>query len=78
MKSPKLYRGDTGLALTLAGESEPRSPHLENVVLQDLRHLTAFQEEYGASVRAGLLLHAGDTLEWLTPRALAAPWWRVM
>jgi predicted AAA+ superfamily ATPase len=36
MKSPKLYWSDTGLALHLAGESEARGAHLENVVLTDL------------------------------------------
>jgi hypothetical protein len=28
--------------------------------------------------RLGLLLHDGDTLEWLTPDVLAAAWWRVL
>jgi hypothetical protein len=28
--------------------------------------------------RAGLLLHTGNTLEWLAPDVLAAPWWRVL
>ena len=46
--------------------------------LRDARHLKAFRDEYGASARAGLLLHAGSTLEWLTPHALAVPWWRVL
>jgi uncharacterized protein len=27
--------------------------------------------------RAGLLLHTGTALEWLSPDVLAAPWWRV-
>ena len=31
-----LYWSDTALALHLAGESEPRGPHLENLVLMDL------------------------------------------
>ena len=35
IKSPKLYWGDTGVALHLAG-SEPGGPHLENLVLNDL------------------------------------------
>ena len=35
-KSPKLYWGDTGLAMHLAQEEEPRGAHLENLVLQDL------------------------------------------
>ncbi len=36
MKSPKLYWGDTGVALHLAGSPEPTGAHLENLVLQDL------------------------------------------
>ncbi|HET9327575.1 MAG TPA: ATP-binding protein [Candidatus Eisenbacteria bacterium] len=36
IKSPKLYWGDTGVALHLAGGAEPAGPHLENLVLQDL------------------------------------------
>jgi predicted AAA+ superfamily ATPase len=36
IKSPKLYWGDTGLALHLAGAAEPSGAHLENLVLHDL------------------------------------------
>jgi hypothetical protein len=36
IKTPKLYWSDTGLALHLSGESEPRGAHLENLVLGDL------------------------------------------
>jgi len=36
IKSPKLYWSDTALALFLAGETEPRGAHLENLVLTDL------------------------------------------
>ena len=36
LKTPKLYWCDTGLALHLAGEAEPRGAHLENLVLTDL------------------------------------------
>ena len=36
VKSPKLYWGDTGLAMHLAQEEEPRGAHLENLVLHDL------------------------------------------
>ena len=36
IKAPKLYWSDTALALFLAGETEPRGPHLENLVLADL------------------------------------------
>jgi len=36
IKAPKIYWGDTGLALHLAGEAEPGGAHLENLVLGDL------------------------------------------
>jgi predicted AAA+ superfamily ATPase len=127
VKTPKLYWGDVGLALHLAGLEEPTGAHLENLVLGDLlcwrdaraeraeilywrtatgeevdfvietgrrllpvevkatarprlgdaAHLRAFRSEYGKAARAGLLLHTGSMLEWLTPDVLAAPWWRV-
>lgn len=128
IKSPKLYWGDTGVALHLAQAEEPTGAHLENIVLNDLlawrdsrldhadilywrttigeevdfvietgssllpievkttsrprlrdtRHLRTFRAEYGERCRAGLVLHTGDTIEWLTPDVLAAPWWRVL
>ena len=49
-----------------------RSPRLS-----DCKGILHFQEEYGSQSRAGLLLHDGDDLRWLTPRVLAAPWWMV-
>lgn len=36
IKAPKLFWGDTGLALHLAGLSEPAGAHLENLVVNDL------------------------------------------
>ncbi len=36
IKAPKLYWGDTGLALYLAGGAEPTGAHLENLVAADL------------------------------------------
>jgi predicted AAA+ superfamily ATPase len=128
IKTPKLYWGDTGVALHLSGADEPGGAHLENLVLADLlawrdarleraeigywrtaigeevdfvietggrllpieikasarprladaAHLRTFRAEYGKRARAGLLLHAGNTLEWLTPDVLAVPWWRVL
>jgi len=44
----------------------------------DAKHLRSFRDEYGRKSRAGLLLHAGDRIEWLAPGILAAPWWRVI
>lgn len=128
IKTPKIYWGDTGVALHLAGSDEPGGSHLENLVLHDLlawrdarleqaelaywrtatgeevdfviesggrllpievkasarprladaRHLRSFRAEYGEKARSALLLHTGNTLEWLAPDVLAAPWWRVL
>lgn len=36
IKAPKLYWGDTGVALHLSGARAPEGAHLENLVLQDL------------------------------------------
>jgi predicted AAA+ superfamily ATPase len=36
VKSPKAYWSDTALAMFLAGETDPRGAHLENLVLADL------------------------------------------
>jgi predicted AAA+ superfamily ATPase len=44
----------------------------------DARHLRTFREEYGDASLPGLLLHAGEDIEWLGPGILAAPWWTVM
>jgi predicted AAA+ superfamily ATPase len=44
----------------------------------DAKHIRSFREEYCDRCRAGLVLHAGDRVEWLAPGILAAPWWRVM
>jgi uncharacterized protein len=128
IKTPKLYWADTGLAMYLAGLSEPTGAHLENLVLTDLltwrdarldrpevfywrtsngeevdlviesqdmllpievkisnkpttgdaKHIRTFQDEYGRRCRPGLVLHTGESIEWLAPRILACPWWRVI
>jgi hypothetical protein len=46
--------------------------------LADCAHLRTFRAEYGSKARAGLLLHAGSSVEWLTADVLAALWWRVL
>jgi uncharacterized protein len=43
VKSPKHYWGDSGLALFLCREQNPRGEHLENVVVQDLLAWTGSQ-----------------------------------
>ena len=58
------------LPIEIKSTSRPRQ--------KDAAHLRAFRADYGARSRAGLLLHSGDTLEWLAPDVLAAPWWRVV
>ena len=128
VKSPKLYWGDTGVALHLAEKHEPGGEHLENLIfcdllawrdarleraeifywrtqigeevdfvietdgqlipievkstdrprLGDIKHIRTFQAEYGGKARAGLLIHTGDALEWLTENILAVPWWRII
>jgi hypothetical protein len=67
--SPRIFWGDTGVALHL-GATAPAGAHLENLVLHDL---LAWRD-----ARAGLLLHTGRTVEWLTPDVLAVPWWSVV
>ncbi len=46
--------------------------------LRDTAPIRSFRAEYGAKARCGLLLHSGDTIEWITPDVLSAPWWRVL
>jgi uncharacterized protein len=46
--------------------------------LCDAMHLRTFHAEYGEQAHAGLLLHTGNTLEWLAPNVLAVPWWKVL
>jgi transposase len=66
IESPKVFWGDTCVALHL-GSSAPAGVHLRT-----------FRGGYGRKARAGLLLHTGRTVEWLTPDVLAVPWWRVL
>lgn len=46
--------------------------------MADAAHLRTFRNEYGDEVHGCLLLHGGEAMEWLGPRILAVPWWRVM
>ena len=62
--------GDRLLPIEVKATERPR--------LRDAANLRTFRAEYGDRARAGLLLHAGSSLEWLTADVLAAPWWRVM
>lgn len=44
----------------------------------DTKGLRAFREEYPDLSPGGLLLHAGDEVQWLADGILAAPWWKVL
>lgn len=43
MRRPKIYWLDSALAMHLAGETQPRGPHLENLVFSDLQAWAALQ-----------------------------------
>jgi uncharacterized protein len=58
------------LPIEIKSTSRPR--------IGDAANLLAFQKEYGKEVRTGLLLHNGMAIEWLTPKVLAVPWWKVI
>ncbi len=62
--------GDRLLPIEVKSSLRPR--------LRDAAPVRSFRAEYGAMARSGLLLHGGDTTEWLTPDVLAVPWWRVL
>ena len=62
--------GDTLVPIEIKASGQPR--------LRDTTRLRSFRREYEGHTRAGLLLHDGDTLEWLTPDVLAVPWWRIV
>lgn len=63
-------RGADLLGIEVKATKRPRA--------SDAKHLRTFRDEYGDSVRGCLVLHGGDQVQWLGPRILAAPWWRVL
>jgi hypothetical protein len=62
--------GNTLVPIEVKATTRPR--------LADTVHLRTFRAEYADRARAGLLLHAGTTVEWLAPDVLAAPWWKIL
>jgi predicted AAA+ superfamily ATPase len=64
---------DTGRTLVPVEVKATRRP-----TPADAKGLQTFRAEYGATSRAGLLLHDGEDTEWLAPGILATPWWRVI
>jgi predicted AAA+ superfamily ATPase len=63
------WRGQL-LPIEVKSTREPR--------FRDARSLQAFRTEYADASRAGLLLHAGEAIEWIAEGVLAVPWWRVV
>jgi hypothetical protein len=80
IKAPKLYWGDTGIALHLAG-STPEGAHLENLVLQDLlawrdARLEPAEVMYwrtASGEEVDLVVEAGDSLLPIEIKATARP-----
>lgn len=50
----------------------------DRLLPRDAANLRSLRAEYGETARSGLLLHAGETVDWIAPGVLAAPWWRVL
>ena len=81
LKAPKLYWGDTGLALYLAERAEPEGADLENLVLGDLlawRDARANRAEVlywrtAAGEEVDFVIEAGDSLLPIEIKATANP-----
>jgi len=81
IKSPRIYWGDTGVAMHLADLSEPGGAHLENVVLNDLlawrdarldrAELSYWRTTIGDEV--DVVIEAGDRLLPIEVKASARP-----
>lgn len=44
------------------------------IMQDDIKNLLAFLQEYPGAIR-GVLIYAGDTLQWLHSKIIAVPWW---
>ena len=81
IKSPRLYWGDTGVALHLSQETQPRGAHLENLVLNDLlawrdARLDPAEVFYWRTTlgdEVDFVLEAGDRLLPIEVKATARP-----
>ena len=81
LKAPKLYWGDTGLALHIAGVDEPAGVHLENVVLGDLlawrdarpRRAEVLYWRTAAGEEVDFVIEAGDFLLPIEIKATSRP-----
>ena len=46
--------------------------------VSDARHVVTFMRDYGEAVPAGVIIHGGRDMYWLTERVLAVPWHRTL
>ena len=84
IKAPKLYWGDAGLALHLAGSPEPQGAHLENIVLHDLLvwrdsrfdRAEVFYWRTTAGAEVDFVIEAGGRLLPIEVKATARPRFR--
>ena len=65
-----IERGERLLPVEVKATARPGS--------SDVRGIAAFRDEYAERFAGGLLLHAGEEVQWLADRVLAAPWYRVL
>ena len=81
IKSPKLYWGDTGVALHLTSRSSPNGAHFENLVLQDLMawrdarldHAEVFYWRTTTGEEVDFVIEAGNRLVPVEVKATARP-----
>ena len=84
IKAPKLYWGDTGVAMQLAQESAPRGAHLENLVLHDLmawrdsriEQVELFYWRTSLGEEVDFVVETGDSLLPIEVKATARPRYR--
>ncbi len=62
--------GEHLLAIEVKARTRPR--------LSDAANLRVFLSEYADRKPVAMLLHTGETTEWLAPNVLAVPWWRIL
>lgn len=77
------WRTTTGAEVDLVIECEDRLLPIEvksssRPRVSDTKHLRSFIADHRDRCQAGLLLHDGPNIEWLTSDVLAVPWWKAI
>ena len=84
IKAPKLYWGDTGVAMHLAQESAPRGAHLKNLVLHDqmawrdsrIEQVELFYWRTSIGEEVDFVVETGNSLLPIEVKATARPRYR--